>query len=161
MAGLVESLTSTLTEQNSLYKEIILLLSEKKEYIIKNDIEALRGIIDKENSVTAKALRAEKKRAEIMKNISIVLNKNQDILTFDFLINSLENKPGQKELKEIVSEIRETSEKMKEINDSVRSLVENALEYIDYSINVIHTSSDFNSQYPDSDGESSFLDING
>ena len=161
MPGLIDNLIEKIEIQDSIYKEIIELLLEKKQIIINNDIQALREIVDKENSTTARALKVEKDRESIMKNISIVLNKAQEELTFDFLIDSLEGKQGQNELRKIVFEIRKTSKKMKEINDSVKKLIENALEYIDYSINAIHTSNAINQNNQDYIDSSSFLDING
>ena len=163
MASLINSLIDILTEQEGLYKEVTALSLEKKEYIIQNDTEALRAILEKENSAVARALRADKERAGIMDNIAIVLGKEPSDITLSSIIASLKNQDESEALANIAFRIQKAANEMKMANEDNKVLIESALGYIEYSINAIHSMNDDALLYAGDDmvEASSILDING
>jgi len=165
MAGLVSNLIDVLKGQIELFQQINALSVDKKQYIIKNDTESLRAVVAKENEIVPKALRADKNRQLIMKDICTVLNKKEEDMTLTHLISLIEGQPDHKELAEVVGELKSVADEMKELNDSIKVLLENALEFIDFNINMIHSSfSEAPAGYGDTLEEApqkSFLDING
>ena len=48
MAGLIEELVDTMTKENDIYKELIPIADEKTRVIIKNDLDALQKITERE-----------------------------------------------------------------------------------------------------------------
>ena len=166
MAGLVSNLIEVLKGQMDLYQQIIALSVDKKEYIIKNDIENLRRIVSKENSLVPKALRGDKEREKIMKDICMVLNKKEEDMTLSYLVVLMENQPEHEELKSVVEQIKHYAEEMKDVNESNKALVQNALEFIDYNINVIHSTfseapAGYNPTLEENMGQKGFLDNKG
>ena len=166
MAGLISNLIETLKGQGDLYKQITALSVRKKECIIKNDIEGLRGIVSEENVLVPKVIRIDKEREQIMRDICTVLNKKEEDMTLTNLVKLMENQLEHKELKKAVEDLKTAAEEMREINEANKTLVQHALEYIDYNINVIHSSfseapAGYNDTLEDTREQISFLDTSG
>ena len=166
MAGLISNLIDTLRGQVELYQQISALSVRKKDYIIKNDIESLRKIVGEENAIVPKVMRGDKERERIMKDICMVLNKPQEDMTLSYLVTLMENQPEHAELAEVVEKTKAAVYELNDINDDNKTLIENALEYIDYNINLIHSTfsevpASYGSNYEEVGEQRSFLDING
>ena len=82
----------------------------------------------------------EKKRAEVIKNMGIVLNKKISDLTLPNLIKILEQQPAQQqELKEIHTELTKILNRVNSVNGHNRNLIEQSLEMISYNMNIIQS----------------------
>ncbi|MCL2574266.1 MAG: flagellar protein FlgN [Defluviitaleaceae bacterium] len=165
MAGLIGNLIDTLKGQIELYEQITALSVRKKEYIIKNDTENLRAVVAEENLIVPRLVRGDKERERVMKDICMVLNKKEEEMTLSYLVVLMENQPDHAELADIVEKTRAAVTELNEVNEANKVLIENALEFIDYNINLIHsTFSDMPvgyGGYEDAAEQKSFLDING
>ncbi|MDR2183597.1 MAG: flagellar protein FlgN [Clostridiales bacterium] len=166
MAGLISNLIEVLQGQVVLYQQISALSAQKKEYIIKNDIENLRKIVAEENMVVPRVMRGDKERERIMKDICMVLNKKDEDMTLSYLVTLMENQPEHAELQDIVERTKTAVYELNDINETNKALIENALEFIDYNINLIHstfseTPVGYGSNYEEIGEQKSFLDING
>ena len=166
MAGLISNLIDVLKGQVVLYQQVSALSAQKKEHIIANDIESLRKIVAEENMVVPKLLRQDKERERIMKDICTVLNKNQEDMTLTYLVTLMENQPEHEELADIVEKTKAAVYELNDLNEANKILIQNALEYIDYNINLIHstfadTPASYGSNYEEVGEQKSFLDING
>jgi len=166
MAGLISNLIDTLKGQVELYQQINALSLRKKEYIIANDIENLRKVVGEENVVVPKVMRGDKERERIIKDICTVLNKPQEDMTLSYLVTLMENQPEHAELADVVEKTKAAVYELNDVNESNKILIENALEFIDYNMNVIHSSfsevpASYGSNYEEVGEQKSFLDING
>jgi len=166
MASLIVNLIDVLKKQSELYDQITQLSTEKKQYLIKNDIGALKEVTAKENVVASKAVRSDKERLDIMHNICIVLNKNKDDMTLTALADIIKNQPEYEDFAAAIKQAAGSVSAMKSINEENKALIESSLEFINYNINAIHSSMDTTplSPYNDKDdlgASGSFLDING
>ena len=165
MAGLVSNLIDVLKGQVELYSQIAALLVRKKDFIIANDIDSLREVVAEENKLVPKALRCDKDRGRIMQDICTVLNKPAD-MTLTYLVTLMEGQPEHDELQQVVGNLQAAAHEMKELNDSNKVLLQHALEFVDYNINVIHSSfseapAGYNDTLDDARDPVSFLDKNG
>ena len=142
MAGLITDLINVIEGQTALFKQVIALSSGKREFIIKNDIEGLRGIVAKENEIVPKALKGDKERERIMADIATVLNKKKDELTLSLLAELTEGQPENPAYKIAVDEFILALDEMKEANDANKILIESALEYLEFNMNIVHSSMD-------------------
>ena len=142
MAGLVSNLIETLKGQTDLFKKTTALLMMKKEHIIENDMDALREVVKQENEILPKALKNDKEREKIMANIAIVLNKKQEDLTLSLLAQLIDGQPEHKEFVAAVDEFVVALEEMKAANDASKILVQDALEFVEFNMNIIHSSLD-------------------
>jgi len=142
MAGLINNLIDTLKGQTTHFKAVIALSDDKKRAIIENDVEALRDIVKKENIIVPKALKGDKERERIMGDMATVLNKPANELTLALIAEMTQGQPEHAEFTAAVDEFAQTVLEMKHANDSNKLLIESALEYIDFNMNIIHSTLD-------------------
>lgn len=164
MAGMVEQLVEILSEQTERYEELLGLAAEKRDIIIKNDVESLQKLNHLENIVVSQNQKLEKKRQELVADMAIVLNEKEDDLTLTRLIELMDGKEEVHALTEARDRIKVVIEELSEINAQNGQLVQNALEYIDYTTNLLRSSQGGQptNYYPGADdvdlGESSYFD---
>ncbi|MCL2169479.1 MAG: flagellar protein FlgN [Defluviitaleaceae bacterium] len=140
MAGLINSLIETVKGQTVLFKEVTALLVQKKEYVIQNDIENLRAVVKLENDIVPKILKGDKTREQLMADIATVLNKRPDELTFTMLKQLISSQPEHPAFVAAVDEFVVALDEMKAANDNAKTFISDALDYIDFNMNVIHSS---------------------
>ncbi|MDD6208110.1 MAG: flagellar protein FlgN [Clostridiales bacterium] len=138
MASLIEELIQTLEEETEIYHELIPVSEEKTRVVIKNDLEALSKITDKEQKYVDRIATLEKKRSEVIINIGTVLNRNPGSLTLKKIISLLDKQPKeQSRLETLHDDLHHTVHRLMDINQQNKRLIEASLEMIDFNINVI------------------------
>ena len=140
MAGMMDQLVEILTEQSERYEELLGLSLEKRDVIIVNDIENLQKINHLENLVISQNQKLEKKRLALVADMAIVLNQKEEDLTLSRIIELMEGKEEQEALVTARDRIKSILDELKEVNHQNGQLVNNALEYIEYSTNLLRTS---------------------
>jgi flagellar biosynthesis/type III secretory pathway chaperone len=140
MAGMINNLLEVLGQQAQTYEELYGLSQEKKDDLVKDNIDEIQKITDLENILISQHGRIEKKRVQLMKDIGSVLGVKDDSLDIPALINLMEGQDEQDELKQVRLRIRTALDKLAVANALNASLIENALDYIEYSLNVIRSS---------------------
>jgi flagellar biosynthesis/type III secretory pathway chaperone len=139
MAGLINELMDKMGEMASHIEALTELAHAKKDVIIKNDVEALKGITAQENSFVGKYQKTEKAVAVIMADIAMVLNQNAGTLTLGKLGEVIKEQDDYAPYTEIYERLKQSLELLKERNDQNNILIENALDYIDYTVNVLRS----------------------
>ena len=140
MAGLIDELLILLREQTEDFSDLAALASEKSEAIVKNDIEHLQKITNIENSLVGRNQKSERRRIQLFNDVATVLNADAETLTISHLAELLEGQPGHGELVEIGDNLRQAADELKKFNEQNRKLIENSLEYIDFSMNLMRSS---------------------
>jgi len=163
-SGLVGNLIEILKEQTAIYSEMLELSFKKREIIKKNEVDGLKAITTAENGLVGKSQRLEKSRLELIKDIALVLNQKPEKMTLEYIIEAIKERPEAEEIRETARALRQILTKLKDINELNRELIQNSLDYIDFSINVIRSTVGdgpaFSSPYGDSyDGSGGFFDV--
>lgn len=140
MAGMVDQLVEILGEQTTRYEELLGLSKEKRDVIIANDIEALQKINHLENLVISQNHKLEKKRLELVADMAVVLSQKEEELTLTRLIELMKDQEEEKTLIEARDRIKVVIDELHEINQQNGELVQNALDYIEYSTNLVRSS---------------------
>jgi flagellar biosynthesis/type III secretory pathway chaperone len=140
LASVIQELITVLTEEQQLYEKIIPIASEKKNVIIKNNLESLQEITEQEQLAIDQVTVLEKKRSEVIVNIGILLNRKPEELTLKEIIRLLENQPKeQKQLSQIHDQLKQTVQELKNINIQNKSLIVQSLEMIEFNMNLIQS----------------------
>lgn len=140
MASLIEDLISILEKENEIYKEFIPIAEKKTNVIVNNDLKTLEDITNKEQLVLTEINACEKKREEAIKNIGTVLSKDPKELKITSIIRILEKQPDeQKKLSIIHDDLKKTIQRLVEINNHNKSLIEQSLEMIEFNMNFIQS----------------------
>ena len=140
MASLMQELIATLRQEQAAYQELLPVVEQKTRAIIANDLKQVQEITEFEQSAIGKISGLEQKRTEIMKNISVVLNKKVPDLTLPNLIKLLDRQPQEQQtLKEIHKELTELLKRLSEVNGHNKNLIEQSLEMISYNMNLLQS----------------------
>ena len=140
MAGMMQQLIEVLNDQAQRYEELLGLSNEKTDVIVKNDVDELQKITNLENIITSQHNKLEKKRLSLVADITEVLGlakqKPEDV-TLTYLIELMEGQEEQADLQVVGEKIRDTLDKLKEKTSFNAELIQNSLDYIEYSLNIM------------------------
>ncbi len=143
MAGMTHQLMEILEAEIDNYNKLLEFSIQKTPIIIKGDVKELREITKKENQIIFENQKLEKERITLMSDIAMVLNKDEKTLTLSELINILSNQNNQNEecknLKDIRDRLKEVLNTLKNNNDKNGVLLNEALNYVDFNINVVQS----------------------
>lgn len=140
MAGMIDQLVDVMKEQTERHNELYGLSLEEKDAIVKNDIETLQNLVNLKNMVISQTNKLEKQRVSLVNDIAEVTGCKGDDLSLADVIEILKNRPKEQEkLREAGTALRESVEKLKEINDLNKSLLESSLEFVEYSLNALRS----------------------
>jgi flagellar biosynthesis/type III secretory pathway chaperone len=140
MAGMIDQLVDVMKEQTERHTELHGLSLEEKDAIIQNDIDTLQNLVNLKNMVISQNNRLEKQRISLVKDIAEVMGHKSDDLSLADVIEILKDQPAEQEkLRESGTTLREAVEKLKEINDLNKSLLESSIEFVEYSLNALRS----------------------
>ena len=138
MAGLMDNLTALLTSECEAYEKLVKVSSQKTQTIIDGDIEKLQKITMQEQELTDMLQGMENKRLETVKDIAIVINKEDENLTITRLAELMDGQPDvQKQLLELRDRLKVVLGEMKTVNDKNEMLLKQAIEMVDFDLSLI------------------------
>lgn len=140
MASLIDELISTLRQEKELYESLLPIMAQKTQIIVKNDLDSLQNITGQEQLAVDRVNALEKKREEVISNIGTVISRDPATLTIRALIELLGNQPKeQSELALIHDELKKIVQRVVEINNHNKVLIEQSLEMIEFNMNFIQS----------------------
>lgn len=138
MASLMENLIEVLGQENSEYEVLLELSRKKTPIIVSGDLEELQKITDDEQKMVNRIANLEKQRMEITVDIANVLNKDVRTLKLTDLIAMLSARTAeQKELAKVHDALKASVRGLQRINEQNRELLNNALEMVEFELNLL------------------------
>lgn len=135
MASLMEDFMDVLEKENGEYERLTELSREKRQIIIDGNIPALEEITNREQEITSILKNLEKKREEVVNDMSIVLSKKPEELTVTNMIAFLNKQPKeQQQLRGLKEKLHDTLGKMADINSQNEMLLKHALEMAEFDL---------------------------
>lgn len=135
MASLMENLLNVLEKENSEYEHLIELSTRKRQVIIDANIPGLEEITSMEQDVTSNIKNLENKRIEVINDMAIVLSKDANELTLTNMIAFLNKQPNEQvKLIDIRDRLKDTMQRMAEINKQNEILLHHALEMVEFDL---------------------------
>ena len=135
MASLMEDFMDVLEKENGEYGRLTELSREKRQIIIDGNIPALEEITGREQEITSILKNLEKKREEVVKDMSIVLSKKPEDLTVTNMIAFLNKQPKeQQKLMELKEKLHNTLAEMADINGQNEVLLKQAMEMAEFDL---------------------------
>lgn len=139
MASLIENLIDVLEKESSEYEELLTLSLKKTPIIVSGNLENLQKITDEEQLVVSRLNNLDKKRSEITDDIANVLNRDVSTLKLANLVKMMESRPTeQRALAESHDRLQNAVRELQRVNEQNRELLENALEMVEFELNLIH-----------------------
>jgi len=140
LASLMEELIGTLDAEELLYRQLIPVEEEKTRAIIANDLQALQEITIREHELVDQTSALEGKREQVASDIATVLGKDPKSITLEQIVEVLKNQPkDQKKLQEVHDRLRKTVGRLQQINDQNKELLKEAMEMVEFNMNVIRS----------------------
>ena len=134
MASLLENLIDVLDKENAEYEKLVVLAEEKTPTIIKGDVEGLSKITEDEQVIVGRIQGMEKQRIKVLADVANVVNRDVETLK---LIDLIQMPEQQKKLKDIHERLKETTEKLRLLNDKNQLLLADKLDMVDFNLNMI------------------------
>ena len=140
MASLMETLIEVLEKENQEYKNLLELSIKKTPAIVSEDLKTLTKITDEEQIIVSRINHLDNQRNEAVNDIANVLNKDVAKLKIVDLIKMLEKRPEeQARLSRVFDSLRNNVRSVKRVNEQNRELIENALELVQFNMNVLQS----------------------
>ena len=138
MASLMENLIEVLDLESTEYENLLGLSMKKTPVIVAGAMEELAKITDEEQNVVSKISRLEQRREEVFADIANVINKDVKTLKLSDLIEMLASRPEeQQKMARVHDKLSSAVHEVKRVNEQNRILIENALEMVEFDMNML------------------------
>lgn len=138
MASLMENLIEVLEAECQEYEDLLELSKKKTPIIVSGDLEELSRITESEQVTVGRINKIENKRQEVFNDIANVINKDVNKLKLGDLVDMLSKRPEeQQRLAKVHDRLRVVVRTVKSVNDQNRELIKNALEMVEFNLNML------------------------
>ena len=133
----MENLITVLDSICEEYDNLLELSTKKKPAIISGNLEELSKITDEEQIVASRINHLDNKRREVIQDIANVVNRDVEDLILTNIIQMLEPRPAeQQKLAKVYDRLKSVVHRVRAVNEQNRDLIMNALEMIEFDINM-------------------------
>ncbi|MDE7259121.1 MAG: flagellar protein FlgN [Lachnospiraceae bacterium] len=134
----MEVLIDVLEKESQEYEKLLALSMKKTPVIVSEDLEQLAKITDEEQIIVSRINHLDHQRNEAVNDIANVLNKDVEKLKIVDLIKMLAARPEEQEKLAIVfDKLQDNVRSVKRINEQNRELIQEALELVQFNMNVL------------------------
>ena len=134
----VNDLMDILEQETKIYEELLKLSKDKIDIIAKGKVIELDEITKTEQALVLKVGKLEAFREKIVNDLSQELRTNPWDLTISELIRYLDKNQAQR-FEEYKTKLLNTINEIKTTNELNSKLIQNSIEYINFSVNVLST----------------------
>ncbi len=143
---LLENLIKILEFEKRYYLKLIDISTKKTDIIIKGDIVELKNITEQEQIMVSQILKGEQTRISIVEQLAKIFKVDSENLTVTQIIDKIGSK-HRKKISDKRLEMKRSIEELKSINDKNSELIKNAIDYIDFSINLLTGAGVYSTNY--------------
>ena len=134
----MDELLGVLRQEKQGYINLTELSEEKRVSIIQGNVDALDSISSKEQEVTSELKNLENKRVNILKDMAVVLGKDDEDITISKMIEMLERQPGeQAKLIQAKDELVSCASTMQVANQQNEILLRHAMEMVEFDLTLL------------------------
>ncbi|OXM86366.1 flagellar protein FlgN [Paenibacillus rigui] len=133
-----QALTQTMTALTDVHMTLLELAEQKKQVLIRNDVEQLMQIVSKENKLVKQIGELDLQRIEAIGQFMIEKGyKPNPKVTVSDLTKIIFNVDDKKTLVGLQRQLLAAIRKLKEVNQVNQQLIMQSLQFIEYSIDII------------------------
>ncbi len=148
-----KKMISVLSNELKAYQELLKLSQKKTDVLVKGDVKLLDEITKVEQDMIMQMGKLEAKRGNIIKKIAETYKKDIKQINMSFL-KQIMAQENIKKLEDLQEDMKYTLKQIDKKNKDNEGLIKQALEYIDFSINLLkdvgQTKSNYNPDGKDS-----------
>ena len=136
----MDDLTQVLENETVEYKKLIELSDNLRKALIESDVSTVEQMTAAQEDVSNGIQSLESRRARIMNDIAVVLNKKPEELKVSMLEESLAGQPALKErLATVRTELKQTMDELKRINHTNQTLIRQSMELLEFDLNLFRS----------------------
>ena len=140
MASMMDDLTQVLENETVEYKKLMELSEDLREALIASDVPSVERLTAEQEEVSNRIQSLESKRARIMNDIAVVLNKKPEELKVSMLEETLAGQPAlQERLAAVRIELKQTMDELKRINHTNQTLIRQSMELLEFDLNLFRS----------------------
>ena len=133
----VQRIMESLALLNDLHKQLLDIAEEKKQVIIKNDVDGLSQLMTKESRLLKQVAEADEERLQAAQEFILEKGiRSQLNLTVTEIARLVFQAEERVELIRYKEELTQTIEKLKRVNLQNQQLIQQSLEFVDFSLNM-------------------------
>ena len=136
----MDHLIKLLKAQLDFYNELLEIAQQKKAFIVKNDIESMKSITGRENSLIGKLQKTELELRELVLKLAKSPSASANELTLAELINNINESDEKRQLNSLRKSLRASMDEVKALNEQNQKLINQSLEYMDFILNLFRNS---------------------
>lgn len=133
---LIENLIKALKYEHKTYADILKIAEQKTDSLIRSDMAALSVITGQENKMADQTFKLNQVREQIVSKICEDLGQDYKNFNIDKLKDKVKD-VHKKQLADIQAKLVEVVDKLKARNNINQRLIENAIKYINFNIELI------------------------
>ncbi|WLV23983.1 flagellar protein FlgN [Aciduricibacillus chroicocephali] len=134
----LQEMIGTMDELSDVHDELIATSDEKAQTIINNDIPALQQVLIKERKLVQKLQQSEKRRTEATERYAT--ERGLPEVTVTAILDSLDSETDQQKFEKAAVKLTEKLAELKSKEQASRALVEQSMQFIQYSLNLLSPS---------------------
>ena len=140
MASLMDDLTQVLENETVEYTKLIELSDNLRKALIESDVSTVEQMTAAQEEVSNGIQSLESRRARIMNDIAVVLNKKPEELKVSALEETLAGQPLLKErLATARTELKQTMDELKRVNHTNQTLLRQSMELLEFDLNLFRS----------------------
>ena len=140
MASLMDDLTQVLENETVEYKKLIELSDNLRKALIESDVSTVEQMTAAQEEVSNGIQSLESRRARIMNDIAVVLNKKPEELKVSALEETLAGQPAlQERLAAVRTELKQTMDELKRVNQTNQVLLRQSMELLEFDLNLFRS----------------------
>ena len=140
MASLMDDLTQVLENETAEYQRLAELSDDLREALIASDVPAVERLTAAQEEVANVIQSLETRRAHIMNDIAVVMNRKPEELKVSTLEQSLASQPMQQQrLADARGELTQTMDRLKRINQTNQTLLRQSMELLEFDLNLFRS----------------------
>ena len=137
---IADSLSKVLDKEAEIYEKLLKISEHKTKVIVENKVAELEALVKEEQNHIAEIAKLEEERESLVQSAAESTGKDSESLNITELAAMLPDNEAAK-LRNSSRNISIILESLKNINELNGKLIKNALEYINFSINLLSGSS--------------------
>jgi len=143
---IAEALAEILQQETLLYQDAADISAKKTDIIVHGKIEELDSLVKAEQAIILKIGRLEDEREKVVMALSEELDLDLEGVTLSD-INSHLSSESYAKLDDCQKDLAGTLGSLKNTNDMNSQLIQNALDYVNFSVNLLTTNQDSGNNY--------------
>jgi len=132
----IDNLIKVLEYENKLYGQLYSIAESKTGVVVKAEIDTLQQLVGKEQKLISELNKLQDVREQIIGQVAQTIGKDPREVTISQLTVHLPEDQAEK-LNRSRDKLKETVGKLTDKNDLNQQLIKNALEYVDFSLNLL------------------------